>query len=398
MTKLAVPCLIASTFLLASSAGATSVSSASSQVNAPPSSGFYQLRSAQASDAGSGKFMVFWQEDTVSDIPDYTGNLVKSRGFQVSGAGFSQFKAASTVSQTVIDGLELLLGVHQTSNRDMHVLWSISKSGAFSIYKQVFRSGAKSGSIATVAGSISGIGGRYVGGRSDKVGALLWRPTAGTHQYEGNLLSGLSGATGAAIGFDLPPDDTLLRTEGVGTGFVATASTLDATFTNTKTVGRSFTSSFSLTPTVKVLQSFISDAKQPFQTIASRSDGKVVYFNGLLNTSNKTDDFAQAFTGGWGLASSKVKVESSLPAATNAPPITTRLANGGLLIGHTTPATGGFVITFRRLGANLSQVGTSAKIGPAAGLALRDLETLSTGKVIAVYSIGNKLYIRQVTP
>lgn len=392
--------LVPAIFLsLAVSAQATSVSTIATQVNVVPGAGYYQPRQAAISDLGSGRFMVFWSEDNTDGFPNLSGNKVKSRGFQLAGAGFSQFKAAGFVSPVNPAGSLALLGVHRTTNSDMHPVWSqTSAAGLTSLYKQVFRAGNKLGANVTLVSNIIGGSARLVVGRTDKVSALVWRVNSGIPNHVGKIMSQVNGNLTTPIGFNLDPGELLLRTEGVGTTFVATASSFDTTFTKWRIRGRSFSSTFAMSPTAVLLQNFIELDKAPWMQIATRTDGQVVLFSSLKNAGGKLDMRAQRRTVAWGVIAPAAVVGPNLPADTQSGPVTARLPAAGLLTAQRIKDGSGFSIFIKRYNANMVQVGATAKIGPVPEIQASAIELLSTGKAVIVYVQGKQIFVRQVTP
>jgi hypothetical protein len=386
--------------LIAGCAGqvhATAVSPTAIQINAVPA-GFYQPQQAGVADDGSGRFMVFWTEDTTNDVPNNTGFRLRSRGLQTVGAGFGPYKPSGLVSTVNPVGRLLLLGTHRTVNNDSHVVWSQTASGLTSLYKQQFRAGNKLGGIVPLATNINGGSARLVTGRTDKVSALVWRVNAGTPNHVGRLLSPSTGTLGSSLGFNLDLGELLLRTEGVGNTFVATTSSFDPTFTKWRIRGRSFSSAFAMAPVPVLLQNFLDLAKAPWSQVATRTDGRVIYFSSLVNGTQKIDMRASPRTASWGVVSPAVLVGPNLPADTSSGPVWTRLPNGGLLTAQRMMDGAGYSIFIKTYNAALAQVGATAKIGPVPEISVSGIERLSTGKAIVVYTQGKAIMARQVTP
>jgi hypothetical protein len=282
---------------------------------------------------------------------------------------------------------------------DLHLFWAFTNGTTTNIYRQAYRNGAKLGGIVPVVTNIAGAAPRFVLGRTDKTSAMLWRmgSSAAPFQNVGRLILP-NGALGANIGFNLGTGESLRRVDGIGTSFVATTAVSNSTFTMTTTYGRSFNSAFALQPARTLLQPAASFAKNPFTQIATRTDGKVVFFNGLTDSGGKVDMSARTWSSSWTSPGALVQTAPNLPADTEAGPVSARLANGGLLTAQTLEDGAGYSIIFRTLNANLGQVGASAKIGPLPDISISSVTSLANGKVIASYRIGERLYIRQVTP
>lgn len=378
---------------------ATTVSGISVQINAIPA-GFYSPGQAGVADDGTGRFMVFWTEDTVNDIPNNAGVKLKSRGFQTVGAGFGPYKPVALVSTANPLGRLLFLGVHRTINNDVHTVWSQTNNatGFTSLFKQQFRTGNKIGGIVPLVSNINGGSARLVVGRDDRVGALVWRVNAGPPNHVGRLLSQATGGLSANLSFNLDTGETLLRTEGVGNTFVATTSTFNSNFTQWRIRGRSFSSSFVMAPSPVLLQNFTPIERAPWSQIATRTDGRVVLFSSALNAFQRIDMRASLRSPTWGVLAPSVLMAPSLPAQTQSGPVTTRLPAGGLLTAQRVPDGSGFSILIRTYNAALAQVGPTAKIGPVPEISVSTIERLSTGKAIVIYTEGKIIKARQVTP
>lgn len=378
---------------------ATTVSSSAIQINSVPA-GYYQPQQAAVADDGLGRFLVFWTEDTTNDVPNNSGFKLRYRGLQTVGAGFGPYKSPGLVSAENPVGRLLLLGIHRTVNNDAHAIWSQYSSTAAktTIYRQLFRAGNKIGAILPLVSNINGGSARLVSGRTDKVGALVWRLNAGVPNHAGRLLSQTTGALGASLGFNLDPGELLLRTEGVGTTFVATTSTFNSSFTQWRIRGRSFSSAFAMAPLPVLLQNFMPIGNTPFTQIATRTDGRVVFFSSLLNATQKLDMRASVRSATWGVVAPSVLVGPNLPNDTSAGPLTTRLPNGGLLTAQQTSDGAGQSIFLKTYNSAMVQVGPTAKIGPVSDIRINALERLSTGKVIVAYTLGKAIMARQVTP
>jgi hypothetical protein len=292
-----------------------------------------------------------------------------------------------------------LSGVHVTATNDMHLLWAFTNGTTTNIYRQSYRNGTKQGGIVPVVTNIAGASPRLVLGRTDKTSAILWRmgSSAAPFRNVGRLILP-NGALGGNIGFNLAPGESLRRVDGIGTSFVATTAVSNSNFTATATYGRSFNSAFALQPAQPLLQPAASFAKNPFTQIATRGDGKVVFFNGLTDSGGQVDMSARTWSSSWTLPGALVQTAPNLPSETEAGPVSARLPNGGLLTAQTLEDGAGYSIVFRTLGANLAQIGVSAKIGPLPDIAISSVTPLANGKVIASYRVGERLYIRQVTP
>jgi hypothetical protein len=382
--------------LVASAASATSLNGAQVQVNVVPA-GYYKGSSASVVDGGAGNVMVFWSQDTISDIPNNTGNTIRSRGFSLTPTTFTEVKPAALASQPASTALTPMLGTHVTTNGDMHLFWASTNGTTTTIFRQIYRAGNKLGAITTLVPSFAGSSPRYVGGRTDKTAALIWRAPSAALKNAGRIISP-TGALTTTIGFNLGTGESLVRTTGVGTSFAATTAVYDATFDKRTTYGRSFTGAFALQTPRPTLNPLADFTVNPFSQIAARSDGKVVFFNGLLDTGGKVDMSGRVYSAAWSLPGALVPVSPNTPGDTNAGPLSAPLPAGELLTAHQLTDGAGQSIYIRRLSAALAPVGVTAKIGPTPNLRLANLTVLSTGKAVVAYYIGEKLYIRQVTP
>ena len=393
----AVGALAASATIATAPARATSLVGQPQQVNVVPASGFYQRDADLVFDVGGGRFLVAWGEDTVNDFPDKLGNSLKVRGFKVVGSTLSQFKPVVRLDQPTIDGNKRLLGAHTTPADDLQVLWSTTDTNfgaTFTIYRQVFKAGAKSGGIATLAGPVTGGFARFLGNRSDGVDALIWR--TGT-SYAGKLLTA-AGALSTPVAFSLPSGQSLFRLEGHQTGYVATVSKSNAAFTQRTTYGRHFNSSMVLSPQVTTILPQTPSDDNPFQQLATRGDGKIAFVYGLMDATNKVDVFGRVYDGTLSPVSAKVAILANQPDIDLAVQFQP-LANGELLMSRIAKPPGGFAIVVQRLDASLHLVGTPATIGPFPAVGNHGLDLLANGMAVVSYSRGTRvLFIQMLQP